>query len=111
MSGLLSGYKERDIQPWRSRHSTVQVQYLPCATVGTAAPKECRASCDVCSPSLPLRDVGESAAFMSSSRRCLAEEGWVQRQVGAPSLCFHLLLFLGATLSEQALSVMAAHAA
>lgn len=60
----------------------MQVSYLPClGTASSAAPKECRAACNVCAPTVPSRDVGQGAAFMSSSRKCLTEEGWVRRQV------------------------------
>ncbi len=62
----------------------MQVSYLPSpGTASTAAPKECRAACSVCSPTVPSRDVGQEAAFMSSSRKSLTEGGWVQRQVFA----------------------------
>ncbi|CAL5222892.1 g5321 [Coccomyxa viridis] len=58
-----------------------EVSYLPApGTASTAASKECRAACSVCSPTVPSRDVGQEAAFMSSSRKSLTEDGWVQRQ-------------------------------
>lgn len=63
----------------------MQVSYLPSQAGASAAPKECRTACDVCSPSMPSRDVGQAAEFMTSSRKSLDAGGWVQKQVCDPT--------------------------
>ena len=54
-------------------------------TVSGAAPKECRAACDICSPALPFRDSWQAAAFMSNCvtfldwYRCWSDKTCIER--------------------------------
>ena len=74
----------RFCRSWGDATAIMQVSYLPCNTISEAQPKECRAACNVCAPCLPSRDVGSAAAFMTSSRKSFAQDGWVHRQVDDP---------------------------